>query len=120
MQGFYTEAAISDGHVEAADPPRSFRQDDSGKAERRFSTTKPSDHDLTQFLTEVNAERVANSLAPMEFNARYSDTWLGNLVSWLFFLGLIVVFWVFILRRMGGPGQQVLNIGKNKIGRAHV
>lgn len=114
VSGFYTAAAISDGHVEAADPPRSFRQDDSGKAERRFSTTKPSDHDLTQFLTEVNDARVEENLAPVEFNARYSDTWLGNLLSWLFFLGLIVVFWVFILRRMGGPGQQLLNIGKNK------
>ena len=114
VRGFYTADAISDGHVEAADPPRSFRQDDSGKAERRFSTTKPSDHDLTQFLTEVNDARVEENLAPVEFNARYSDTWLGNLLSWLFFLGLIVVFWVFILRRMGGPGQQLLNIGKNK------
>ena len=114
VRGFYTAAAISGGHVEAADPPRSFRQDDSGKAERRFSTTKPSDHDLTQFLTEINEERAAENLPPVEFNARYADTWLGNLLSWLFFLGLIVVFWVFILRRMGGPGQQLLNIGKNK------
>ncbi len=114
VRGFYSAAAIEQGHVEAAEPPRSFRQGDPDKARRRFTTTKPSDHDLTQFLTEVNTRREAENLTPIEFNARYTDTWLGNLLSWLFFLGLIVIFWVFILRRMGGPGQQVLNIGKNK------
>src|SRR5690606_18421951 len=44
----------------------------------------------------------------------YTDTWFSGLLSWLLFLGLIVLFWLFILRRMGGPGQQVLNIGKSK------
>ncbi len=114
VRGFYTPESIEEGHVEAAEPPRSFRQDDPAKAQRRFSTTKPTDHDLTQFLTEVNARRVAENLTPIDFSAQFTDTWIGNLISWLFFLGLIVVFWLFILKRMGGPGQQVLNIGKNK------
>ncbi len=114
VKGFYTAEAIAEGHIEAADPPRSFRSDDTGKAERQFTTTKPTDHDLTQFLTEFNTRREAEGQPTIDFKARFADAWLSNLLSWLFFLGLIVIFWVFILRRMGGPGQQVLNIGKNK------
>ena len=43
----------------------------------------------------------------------------SNLLSWLFFFGLLAVFWIFMMRRMaggGGPGGagQIFNIGKSK------
>src|SRR5690606_33810765 len=79
-----------------------------------LTTTMPSDHGLTAFLTEVNAAREHRGLPPIEFKAKYTDSWFGGLLNLLLFFGLIALFWVFILRRMGGPGQQVLNIGKNK------
>jgi cell division protease FtsH len=114
VRGLYTAEAVEQGQVQTTEPVRTFRQEDPAQARRRFSTTKPADHDLTEFLTTVNTGREAAGRAPIAFEADYTDTWFSGLLSWLFFLGLIVLFWVFILRRMGGPGQQVLNIGKNK------
>ena len=42
----------------------------------------------------------------------------GQIFSWLLPLGLIIIFWIFIMRRMGGGagggGGQIFNIGKSK------
>ncbi len=41
----------------------------------------------------------------------------SQILSWLLPLGLIILFWVFIMRKMGGgggPGGQIFNIGKSK------
>ena len=35
-------------------------------------------------------------------------------MTWIFPIFLLVILWLFLMRRMGGPGQQVLNIGKSK------
>ena len=50
---------------------------------------------------------------PISYGARRDDNWLTGLLTWVIPLGLIVILWLFLLRRMN-PGQQVLNIGKNK------
>jgi len=84
------------------------------EARRRFSTTKPADHDLTEFVNTVNEEREAADQSAITYTADFRENWLGGLLSWVVLFGLIALFWIFILRRMGGPGQQVLNIGKNK------
>jgi cell division protease FtsH len=112
VEGLYTEAAVSQGHVETPEPQRGFLAEDAATAARRFVTTKPEDHDLTDFLRNHNAQ-----LSPDErvaFTAEARENWLGGMLFWLIPLGIIILFWIFILRRMGGPGQQVLNIGKNK------
>ena len=42
----------------------------------------------------------------------------GEVFSWLLPIGLLIVFWIFIMRRMGGGigggGGQIFNIGKSK------
>jgi len=54
-------------------------------------------------------------LIDFERRADYS-----NLLSWLFFFGLLAVFWIFIMRRMAGGGGgaggagQLFNIGKSR------
>ena len=43
--------------------------------------------------------------------------WGGEIISWVFFLGIMVLIWVFVMRRMGGgggPGGQIFNIGKSR------
>jgi ATP-dependent metalloprotease FtsH len=42
--------------------------------------------------------------------------WGGDILSWLLPIGLLIAFWIFIMRRMagGGPGGQIFNIGKAK------
>ncbi len=115
VRGLYTAEAVREGRVEAAEPPaRSFRQEPPEQARRRFMTKKPADHDLTAFLTAANDSLAAQGREPVAFEADYTDTWFSGLLSWVLFVGFILVFWLFIARRLGGPGQQVLNIGKNK------
>ncbi len=76
-----------------------------------FVTTKAANHDLVEFLrdyNEANPERL-----PVKFEVVYQENWFGGALAWLIPLGLLIVLWLFIIRRMN-PGSQVLNIGKNK------
>jgi AFG3 family protein len=44
--------------------------------------------------------------------------YIGNILSWLLPIVVIVAIWIFIMRRVGGggagPGSQIFNIGKSK------
>jgi cell division protease FtsH len=112
IEGMYTEAAVRDGRVEVSEPQGGLISEDRETAVRRFQSVKPEDHDLTGFLRDYNAERPEG--ARVAFAAETRENWFGGLLFWLLPLGLLIFFWLFLLRRMGGPGQQVLNIGKNK------
>ena len=53
------------------------------------------------------------------FELRYDppNEWGGQILSWVIFLGLMVVVWMFLMRRLGGGapgGGQIFNIGKSK------
>jgi ATP-dependent metalloprotease FtsH len=54
------------------------------------------------------------------FHSTYEDktNWLAPMLSWLFPIAIIVLVWLFIMRRVGGgaggPGGQLFNIGKSK------
>ncbi len=44
-------------------------------------------------------------------------SWGTDILSWLLPIGLLIAFWIFIMRRMaggGGAGGQIFNIGKSK------
>ncbi len=47
------------------------------------------------------------------YDVRIEESWLNGILIWLIPIGLAIAFWIFIFRKMN-PGQQVLNIGKNK------
>ncbi|MFO7790201.1 MAG: ATP-dependent zinc metalloprotease FtsH, partial [Bacteroidales bacterium] len=42
--------------------------------------------------------------------------YLGNILTWLIPFGLLILLWVFMIRRMSGGGQggQIFNVGKSK------
>ncbi len=65
-------------------------------------------------VQELNAHLPEGKKIPVQYIEK--SNWLGNLMSWLFPILLIVGLWVFILRRMGagGGGGQIFNIGKSK------
>src|SRR5690606_39351641 len=42
-----------------------------------------------------------------------AEGWLGPALAWLLPLGLLVLFWVWMLRRIG-PQQGVMTVGKNR------
>lgn len=53
---------------------------------------------------------------PMDRDKR--QDYLGNILSWLLPIIVIVAIWIFIMRRVGGggagPGSQIFNIGKSR------
>ncbi len=55
---------------------------------------------------------------PVEVTPVERHNWMGEIVSWILPLLLIVGFWILIMRRMGGGsgvgGGQIFNIGKSK------
>lgn len=113
VRGLYTGEAIDRGLVEPGEPPQTLFNENDADARRRFVTVKPGDHELTTFLEDYNASAIEQGVTPVKYGARRDENWLGGLLAWVLPLGLIVVLWLFLLKRMN-PGQQVLNIGKNK------
>ncbi len=113
IQGRYTEAAVADSAVTLAVPvPDQSALEDPDAEARRFLTTKPDDHELTDFLRAHNAAQ-ATQEAHVEFTARTEQSWLDSTLFWLLLFGGILVVWLLLFRRMN-PGSQMLNIGKSK------
>ncbi len=112
ISGLYTQKALNEKKVTPNEVQQSiWNSEDAQKARRRFTTTKPLDHQLTAFVENHN--RAQKEGSQVVFSVRREDNWLGTLMTWIFPLLLIVGLWVFMFRRMN-PGQQVLSIGKNK------
>ena len=113
IEGVYTPEAVEQGLVEVPEPSNNFLADRSEEPSLAFASTKPDDHDLTDFLRDYNEQAAAESNSTVEFSARVDERWFGGMLVWIFPLLLIVFLWIFLIRRMN-PGSQVLNIGKNK------
>lgn len=113
IEGSYTREAVEQRAVKVAEPRQDLLSDQSQEALLRFSSTKPSDHDLTDFLRDYNEQARAAETEIVEFTARTEENWFGGVLTWVLPLIIIIALWVFLIRRMN-PGSQVLNIGKNK------
>ena len=113
IEGTYTPEAVERGVVEVPEPTNNFLADRSEETSLDFASTKPDDHDLTDFLRDYNEQAGAEDNSMVEFSARVEERWFGGMLAWIFPLLLIVFLWIFLIRRMN-PGSQVLNIGKNK------
>lgn len=103
IEGRYTREAVEQNLVEVVPPPETVWQLPAEGADRTFTTTMIDGDELRPLLDENN----------VMYDARFEENWMGGLLTWLIPIGLAIAFWVFILKRMN-PGQQVLNIGKNK------
>jgi AFG3 family protein len=69
------------------------------------------DKNLEQFADEAEVNRILPTY--------YTKTnWLAPLLNWVLPIVLVILVWVFIMRRVsggaGGPGGQIFNIGKSK------
>ncbi len=113
VDGVYAQEAIDQKRVEVPPPASDLFSGRAAKPQNTFSTTKPRDHDLTDFVLAYNARADSARTPKVEFAARVEQNLVGGLLSWVLPLLLLVGLWAFLLRRMN-PGQQVLNIGKNK------
>ena len=101
--GTYTKDAVSKGLVKTSKPDNTVWQMQSPKTSRSFTTTMIKGDNIRPILDK-------NHVA---YDAKVEDDWFSGILTWVIPIGLLIVFWIFIFKRMN-PGQQVLNIGKNK------
>ena len=65
--------------------------------------------DISKLSTEKNLTQI-----PIVFKTK--QNWSRDVLSWVVPIGLMVVLWIFIMKRFSGGagGQQIFNIGKSK------
>ena len=102
VEGEYTEKAFEDGIVEMPEATDS-----------RWQSSEPSEPKFTTTMLEGDEVRALFDEYGVVYDVRIEEDWWSGIFIWLIPLALIIAFWIFIFKRMN-PGQQVLNIGKNK------
>jgi len=80
---------------------------------------KQPDGGKTRFITTRVDPNLAQSLAPsgVKFSGRVESNLLPNILGWLLPLGLVIVAWMFVAKRMAnkmGGGGGMMSIGKSK------
>lgn len=102
ITGEYSQKAIEEGIVNRNKSESQWQLTDSAPS-NRFSTTMLEGDDIRPILDRND----------VVYDAQIEEDWFSGIFIWLIPIGLAIAFWIFIFRRMN-PGQQVLNIGKNK------
>lgn len=105
IEGTYTEKAVEDGIIE-----RPAETEDRWQLSGSSSDQYLSFHTTMLEGDEIRSVLDANQVV---YDVRVEENWWGGILIWLIPIALIIAFWIFIFRRMN-PGQQVMNIGKNK------
>jgi len=113
VEGLYTIQAVQEGRVEVKEVEPNILTGPNPDGGRKFTSTKPADHELVQFLIDYNEDKAEAGSGAVSFDARLDENLFGGLLTWIFPLAIIIALWVFLIKRMN-PGSQVLNIGKNK------
>lgn len=103
IEGEYTDKAIEDGIVEMPEQTENRWQTSSEPRVPKFATTMLEGDEVRALFDEYG----------VVYDVRIEEDWFSGIFIWLIPLALIIAFWIFIFKRMN-PGQQVLNIGKNK------
>ncbi|MDZ7806490.1 MAG: ATP-dependent zinc metalloprotease FtsH [Gracilimonas sp.] len=105
ITGTYSDKALSDGIISRPDQTENNNPFATSGTEqfKKFSTTMLRDDEIRPILESNN----------VEFDVRIEEDWFSGIFIWLIPIAVLIVIWIFIFRKMN-PGQQVLNIGKNK------
>lgn len=105
IYGKYNDKAEQDGIISRPiqnEGPLNLSSNSSEEYKAFITTMLPGD-EIRPLLDE----------AEVTYDVRIEEEWFSGVFMWLIMIALAVGFWVFIFRKMN-PGQQVLNIGKNK------
>ncbi|GAA5521303.1 ATP-dependent zinc metalloprotease FtsH [Aliifodinibius salicampi] len=102
ISGKYSEKALNEGIIDTVEQGDDW-QVGSSTTQNIFQTTMLEGDEIRPILDEHG----------VTYDVQIEEDWFGGILIWLIPIGLAILFWIFIFRRMN-PGQQVLNIGKNK------
>ena len=75
-----------------------------GKSAHAFATVRVEDPGLTAELEE----------AGIPFRGEVTSNWLPTILSWLVPVALFFLVWSYLMKRMGGGGAGLMQIGKSK------
>ncbi len=105
IEGEYKREAVEKGLVDYEEDESSFFnfQSDSDEIAYSFETTMLKGDEIRATLDEHG----------VVYDAKVEDNWFGGILFWIIPIALIILFWIFIFKRMN-PGSQMFNIGKNK------
>jgi cell division protease FtsH len=83
------------------------------------SIISPTEGELDRFRTLRVDPEIAEALAQegIDFTGVADDTWVSRMLAWVLPFGIILLIWMFLLRRFaqgGGLGGGMLSIGKSK------
>ncbi len=73
--------------------------------------------DLKEFRKDIISHNRQNPDNTIKFpNTPRNTDWASDLMGWLIPIGIMILIWIFIMRRMSnsGAGGQIFNIGKSK------
>jgi cell division protease FtsH len=89
---------------------------DSTREGPRMFIPNSSNQSNEIFVTPVRDDELIGLLESkgIKYQGLPSNTWLSELLQWVLPFGLLIGIYFFVFRRMGGPGSQFMNIGKNK------
>lgn len=104
------------------------REEHKDVADSKFGGGKnPGPHytfqigDAGKFEEDIEKIQASQGKADAEFiSVKYSTRtdWTGQILSWVIPIAILVIIWMFIMRRMaggmGGAGNQIFNVGKSK------
>jgi cell division protease FtsH len=73
---------------------------------------------FNKFISTVQEEEEVPRAERLYASYKSQPGWISTLLSWVIPIGLFVLIWIFIIRRVGGgaggAGSQIFNIGKSK------
>lgn len=111
LAGANTAASTAHGAQKAAPPPRTTPQH-TNQASSASTTNKP-----VLFRTvRVEDPKLVDELqaAGVKFRGERPGLMSQLLLSWIVPLGIMVLLWSFIGRKLGGAGESILSFGKSK------
>jgi cell division protease FtsH len=113
-QGLVTELVLEQnvirGHIKAEGMKQVFPEEklkqlkSDATRSHPFITIRVEDPGLTAELEQ----------AGIRFQGEVASNWLPNLFSWLIPLALFFIVWSYLMKRMGGGGAGLMQIGKSK------
>lgn len=84
-----------------------------------FSVKVTDAGNFSQRLNAINGELKAAGKKPIPYKSREEINYLSNILGFLLPIAILIIIWIFVMRRMtggggGGAGGQIFNIGKSR------
>jgi len=82
-----------------------------------FRTVRVDPALVTELERRSDDETASRGDAGLEYTGTIEDSWLTRMLAWLLPMSLIILFWLYMLRRMnpgGGLGGGLMSVGKSR------